>query len=187
LVYANSGAHSLPPGQTTTQQVACPSGLFAVGGGVQGANITVNSSDQLGLPEWPSDPGSGWTATVTNTGGADTNVPTRCDLHAPDRCLRECFWVDGQAHDSDRSPASPRALASETTYPRGIGMDSIGRCIAIAERRDEDLHDSSRRSYSANARPKRSRPSRRRTRQALERSPALEESRGIVQIGEGFL
>jgi hypothetical protein len=43
-----------------------------VGGGVQGANITVNSADQLGYPEWPSDPGIGWTATVTNTGGADT-------------------------------------------------------------------------------------------------------------------
>jgi hypothetical protein len=72
LVYSNSGAHSLPSGQTTTQQVACPEGWFAVGGGVQGANITVDSSDQLGFPEWPSDPGIGWTATVTNTGGADT-------------------------------------------------------------------------------------------------------------------
>jgi hypothetical protein len=72
LVYRNSGAHSLPSGQTTTQQVACPEGWFAVGGGVQGANITVGSSDQLGLPEWPTNPGSGWTATVTNTGGADT-------------------------------------------------------------------------------------------------------------------
>jgi hypothetical protein len=72
LVYANSGAHSLPSGQTTTQQVACPDGSFAVGGGVQGSNITVDSSDQLGMPEWPSPPGSGWTATVTNTGGADT-------------------------------------------------------------------------------------------------------------------
>jgi hypothetical protein len=72
LVYSNSGAHSLPSGQTTTQQVACPDGWFAVGGGVQGANITVNSSDQLGFPEWPSDPGIGWTATVTNTGGTDT-------------------------------------------------------------------------------------------------------------------
>lgn len=72
LVYSNSGVHSLPSGQTTTQQVACPDGWFAVGGGVQGANITVNSSDQLGFPEWPSDPGIGWTATVTNTGGTDT-------------------------------------------------------------------------------------------------------------------
>jgi hypothetical protein len=72
LVYSNSAAHSLPSGQTTTQQVACPDGWFAVGGGVQGANITFNSSDQLGFPEWPSDPGIGWTATVTNTGGTDT-------------------------------------------------------------------------------------------------------------------
>jgi hypothetical protein len=72
LIYRNSGVHSLPSVQTTTQQVACPQGTFAVGGGVQGANITVNSSDQLGLPEWPTNPGSGWTATVTNTGGADT-------------------------------------------------------------------------------------------------------------------
>jgi Collagen triple helix repeat (20 copies) len=72
LVYQNSGAHSLPAGQTTTQQVACPEGWYAVGGGVQGASITVNSSDQLGFPEWPSDPGIGWTATVTNTGGVDT-------------------------------------------------------------------------------------------------------------------
>jgi hypothetical protein len=72
LIYHNSGQHSLPSGQTTTQQVSCPPNTFAVGGGVQGASITVNSSDQLGLPEWPSNPGSGWTATVTNTGGADT-------------------------------------------------------------------------------------------------------------------
>jgi hypothetical protein len=72
LIYRNSGVHSLPSGQTTTQQVACPQGTFAVGGGVQGANITVNSSDQLGAPEWPSPPGIGWTATVTNTGGSDT-------------------------------------------------------------------------------------------------------------------
>jgi hypothetical protein len=72
LIYRNSGQHSLPSGQTTTQQVSCPQDTFAVGGGVQGANITVNSSDQLGLPEWPTNPGSGWTATVTNTGGADT-------------------------------------------------------------------------------------------------------------------
>ena len=72
LIYRNSGAHSLPPGQTTTQQVFCPTDTFAVGGGVQGANITVNSSDQLGDPEWPSPPGIGWTATVTNSGGADT-------------------------------------------------------------------------------------------------------------------
>jgi hypothetical protein len=72
LVYRNSGAHSLPSGQTTTQQVSCPQDWFAVGGGVQGASITVDSSDQLGLPEWPTNPGSGWTATVTNTGGADT-------------------------------------------------------------------------------------------------------------------
>jgi hypothetical protein len=72
LVYANSGAHSLPAGQTATQQVACPEGWYAAGGGVQGTSITVNSSDQLGFPEWPSDPGIGWTATVTNTGAADT-------------------------------------------------------------------------------------------------------------------
>jgi hypothetical protein len=72
LIYRNSGQHSLPSGQTTTQQVSCPQGTFAVGGGVQGANIRVDSSDQLGYPEWPSDPGIGWTATVTNIGGADT-------------------------------------------------------------------------------------------------------------------
>jgi hypothetical protein len=72
LIYSNSGAHSLPSGQTTTQQVLCPQDTFAVGGGVQGASITVDSSDQLGAPEWPSNPGIGWTATVTNTGGADT-------------------------------------------------------------------------------------------------------------------
>jgi hypothetical protein len=39
---------------------------------VQGANITIDSSDQLGEPEWPAPPGIGWTATVTNTGVADT-------------------------------------------------------------------------------------------------------------------
>jgi hypothetical protein len=72
LIYTNSGQHSLPSGQTTTQQLFCPPNTFAVGGGVQGANITVGSSDQLGLPEWPTNPGSGWTATVTNTGVADT-------------------------------------------------------------------------------------------------------------------
>jgi Collagen triple helix repeat (20 copies) len=72
LIYRNSGAHSLPAGQTTTQQVACPTDTFAVGGGVQGGNLTIDSSDQLGLPEWPSPPGSGWTATVTNTGATDT-------------------------------------------------------------------------------------------------------------------
>jgi hypothetical protein len=91
LIYRNSGAHSLPSGQTTTQQVACPQGWFAVGGGVQGANITVNSSDQLGYPEWPSDPGIGWTATVTNTGGTDTTfqldvictLPTDVFVSAP--------------------------------------------------------------------------------------------------------
>jgi hypothetical protein len=49
LIYRNSGQHSLPSGQTTTQQVSCPQDWFAVGGGVQGANITVDSSDQLGL------------------------------------------------------------------------------------------------------------------------------------------
>jgi hypothetical protein len=91
LIYQNSGAHSLPSGQTTTQQVLCPQGTFAVGGGVQGGSITVNSSDQLGLPEWPTNPGSGWTATVTNTGGADTTfqldvictVPTDVFTSAP--------------------------------------------------------------------------------------------------------
>jgi hypothetical protein len=83
LVYANSGAHSLPSGQTTTQQVACPADLFAVGGGVQGANITVDSSDQLGLPEWPSPPGSGWTATVTNTGATDTTFQLDVICTAP--------------------------------------------------------------------------------------------------------
>jgi collagen triple helix repeat protein len=91
LIYRNSGAHSLPAGQTTTQQVACPFDTFAVGGGVQGANITVGSSDQLGLPEWPSPPGSGWTATVTNTGATDTTfqldvictVPTDVFTSAP--------------------------------------------------------------------------------------------------------
>ena len=72
LIYRNSGQHSLPSGQTTTQQVFCPQDTFAVGGGVQGANIRVDSSDQLGYPEWPSNPGIGWTATVTNTGGTDT-------------------------------------------------------------------------------------------------------------------
>jgi hypothetical protein len=72
LIYSNSGAHSLPSGQTTTEQVFCPQDTFAVGGGVLGANITVDSSDQLGAPEWPSDPGIGWTATVTNTGVTDT-------------------------------------------------------------------------------------------------------------------
>ena len=72
LIHRNSGQHSLTSGQTTTQQVSCPQDTFAVGGGVQGASITVNSSDQLGLPEWPSNPGSGWTVTVTNIGGADT-------------------------------------------------------------------------------------------------------------------
>jgi hypothetical protein len=91
LIYINSGAHSLPSGQTTTQQVACPQGTFAVGGGVQGANLTVNSSDQLGYPEWASPPGIGWTATVTNTGGTDTTfyldvictVPTDVFTGAP--------------------------------------------------------------------------------------------------------
>jgi hypothetical protein len=91
LIYINSGAHSLPSGQTATQQVFCPQDTFAVGGGVQGANLTVNSSDQLGLPEWPSPPGIGWTATVTNTGGADTTfyldvictVPTDVFTGAP--------------------------------------------------------------------------------------------------------
>jgi hypothetical protein len=91
LIYRNSGADSLPSGQTTTQQVSCPQDTFAVGGGVQGANITVGSSDQLGLPEWPSPPGSGWTATVTNTGGAVTTfqldvictVPTDVFTSAP--------------------------------------------------------------------------------------------------------
>jgi hypothetical protein len=73
--------------------VACPEGWYAVGGGVQGASITVNSSDQLGFPEWPSDPGIGWTATVTNTGGADTTfqldvicvLPTDIFTASPDR------------------------------------------------------------------------------------------------------
>jgi hypothetical protein len=93
LIYQNSGQHSLPSGQTTTQQVLCPEGTFAVGGGLQGANITVDSSDQLGFPEWPSDPGIGWTATVTNTGGADTTfqldvictLPTDVFTSAPGR------------------------------------------------------------------------------------------------------
>lgn len=91
LIYRNSGVHSLPSGQTTTQQVSCPQDTFAVGGGVQGTNITVDSSDQLGAPEWPSNPGIGWTATVTNTGGADTTfqldvictVPTDVFTSAP--------------------------------------------------------------------------------------------------------
>jgi len=72
LIYQNSGQHTLPSGQTTTQEVFCPQNTFAVGGGVLGVNITVNSSNQLGFPEAPTDPGIGWTATVTNTGGADT-------------------------------------------------------------------------------------------------------------------
>src|SRR6266550_2734430 len=91
LIYRNSGVHSLPSGQSTTQQVSCPQDTFAVGGGVQGGSITVNSSDQLGLPEWPTNPGSGWTATVTNTGVADTTfqldvictVPTDVFTSAP--------------------------------------------------------------------------------------------------------
>jgi len=84
LVYANSGAHSLPAGQTTTQQVFCPQGWFAVGGGVQGGTITVDSSDQLGFPEWPSDPGIGWTVTVTNRGATDTTFQLDVICTLPD-------------------------------------------------------------------------------------------------------
>jgi hypothetical protein len=84
LLYRNSGAHSLPAGQTTTQQVACPPGWFAVGGGVLGGTITVNSSDQLGLPEYPAPPGSGWTVTVTNTGAMDTTFQLDVICTLPD-------------------------------------------------------------------------------------------------------
>jgi hypothetical protein len=84
LLYRNSGAHSLPAGQTTTQQVACPPDWFAVGGGVLGGTITVNSSDQLGLPEYPAPPGSGWTATVTNTGATDTTFQLDVICTLPD-------------------------------------------------------------------------------------------------------
>jgi hypothetical protein len=72
LIYVNSGQHTLTSGQTATQQVFCPQDTFAVGGGVLGVNLTVNSSDQLGYPEAPTNPGVGWSATVTNTGGTDT-------------------------------------------------------------------------------------------------------------------
>jgi len=84
LLYRNSGAHSLPAGQTTTQQVACPPDWFAVGGGVLGGTITVNSSDQLGLPEYPAPPGSGWTVTVTNTGATDTTFQLDVICTLPD-------------------------------------------------------------------------------------------------------
>jgi len=84
LVYKNSGAHSLPAGQTTTQQVACPPDWFAVGGGVLGGTITVDSSDQLGYPEWPTNPGNGWTVTVTNTGATDTTFQLDVICTLPD-------------------------------------------------------------------------------------------------------
>ena len=84
LLYRNSGAHSLPAGQTATQQVTCPPDWFAVGGGVIGGTVTVKSSDQLGLPEWPTNPGSGWTVTVTNTGATDTTFQLDVICTLPD-------------------------------------------------------------------------------------------------------
>jgi len=78
LWYADSGAHSLPPGQRTTASVDCPGDTFAIGGGAFSyGSLTINSSDQLGFPYWPVPVGLGWIVTVTNTGASDLT-----------------FWVD---------------------------------------------------------------------------------------------
>jgi hypothetical protein len=76
--------------------VFCPQDTFAVGGGVQGANITINSSDQLGIPEWPSPPGIGWTATVTNTGATDTTFQLDVMCVVPDVVVTE--GASGSTH-----------------------------------------------------------------------------------------
>jgi hypothetical protein len=81
LAYINSGPWSLLAGAQRTEQAVCPQGWAATGGGVIASSkdpgVRVNSSDQLGLPEYPAEPGSGWQVSMINASATDTT-----------------FWVD---------------------------------------------------------------------------------------------
>lgn len=81
LAYINSGPWSLLAGAQRTEQAVCPQGWAATGGGVIASSkdpgVRVNSSDQLGLPEYPAEPGSGWQVSMSNASATDTT-----------------FWVD---------------------------------------------------------------------------------------------
>lgn len=81
LAYIDSGPWSLLAGAQRTEQAYCPLGWSATGGGAiassKAAGVTINSSDQLGLPHWPLDPGSGWQVSMSNASLTDTT-----------------FWVD---------------------------------------------------------------------------------------------
>jgi hypothetical protein len=81
LAYINSGPWSLLAGTQRTEQAVCPPGWSATGGGAQASSkdpgVTINSSDQLGFPEYPVDPGFGWRVSMSNASATDTT-----------------FWVD---------------------------------------------------------------------------------------------
>jgi hypothetical protein len=76
LAYIDSGPWSLLAGAQRTEQAYCPLGWSATGGGAiassKAAGVTINSSDQLGLPHWPLDPGSGWQVSMSNATATDT-------------------------------------------------------------------------------------------------------------------
>ena len=75
LAYIDSGP-SLLAGAQSTEQAYCPLGWSATGGGAiassKAAGVTINSSDQLGFPHVPLDPGSGWQVSMSNATATDT-------------------------------------------------------------------------------------------------------------------
>jgi hypothetical protein len=78
LVYADSGPLTLHAGETRQLSVACPDDLFAIGGGAwvnsSDPAISVNASDQLGVPYWPAPLASGWLVLAHNGSASDTTV-----------------------------------------------------------------------------------------------------------------
>jgi hypothetical protein len=76
LAYIDSGPWSLLAGAQRTEQAICPPGWSATGGGAIASSktpgVTIISSDQLGIPHWPADPGSGWQVSMSNASATDT-------------------------------------------------------------------------------------------------------------------
>ncbi len=74
VLYADSGPISVASGFTETDGIACPVGWVAVGGGAFSYDeVVIDSSDQLGFPYWPVPQGTGWLATVENSGATAGN------------------------------------------------------------------------------------------------------------------
>jgi hypothetical protein len=76
LEYVNSGPWSLLAGKQRTEQAWCPQGMAVTGGSAFTSSgdtaVTVNSSNQIGPPYWPTNPGSGWEVTMNNASAGDT-------------------------------------------------------------------------------------------------------------------